>query len=98
MRELCTDLRFPTSDFWLSASGLFDEGFAASYPPSDSACVLALFGLIPGSNPRSKIIPMPTYVYETIPRKPGQKPRSFEVKQSMHDAALTKHPETGEPV
>ena len=37
---------------------------------------------------------MPTYVYETI----GKKKRSFEVKQSMKDAPLTKHPETGEPV
>ncbi len=41
---------------------------------------------------------MTTYVYETIPRKPGQKPRRFEVAQSMKDAPLTKHPETGEPV
>jgi predicted nucleic acid-binding Zn ribbon protein len=37
---------------------------------------------------------MPTYVYETI----GKKKRSFEIKQSMKDAPLTKHPETGEPV
>jgi predicted nucleic acid-binding Zn ribbon protein len=37
---------------------------------------------------------MPTYVYETI----GAKKRSFEVRQSMNDAALTHDPETGEPV
>lgn len=37
---------------------------------------------------------MPTYVYETI----GKKKRSFELKQSMNDAPLTEHPETGEPV
>lgn len=41
---------------------------------------------------------MPTYVYETIPAQPGVEPKTFEVRQSMHDAALTHHPETGEPV
>ncbi len=41
---------------------------------------------------------MTTYVYETIPQKPGQAPRRFEVSQSMRDAALTRHPGTGEPV
>ena len=41
---------------------------------------------------------MTTYVYETIPQKPGVKPRRFEVGQSMKDAPLTRHPETGEPV
>lgn len=41
---------------------------------------------------------MATYIYETIPQKSGRKPVTFEVKQSMKDAALTHHPETGEPV
>ena len=41
---------------------------------------------------------MTTYVYETIPSKAGEKPRYFEIKQSMKDAPLTKHPETGEPI
>jgi predicted nucleic acid-binding Zn ribbon protein len=41
---------------------------------------------------------MPTYEYETIPTKKGQKPKRFEVQQSMKDNPLTKHPETGEPV
>lgn len=41
---------------------------------------------------------MATYLYETIPSSPGQKPLRFEIQQSMKDAALTKHPETGEPV
>lgn len=41
---------------------------------------------------------MTTYVYETIPSKPGMKPRYYEIKQSMNDAPLTKHPETGEPI
>lgn len=41
---------------------------------------------------------MTTYVYETIPQKPGVKPRYYEIKQSMNDAPLTKHPETGEPI
>ncbi len=41
---------------------------------------------------------MTTYVYESIPSKAGAKPRYFEIKQSMNDAPLTKHPETGEPI
>ena len=41
---------------------------------------------------------MTTYVYETVPQKAGQKPRYFEIKQSMQDAPLTKHPETGEAI
>jgi predicted nucleic acid-binding Zn ribbon protein len=41
---------------------------------------------------------MATYVYETIPARPGQKPKQFEIRQSMKEAALTKHPETGEPI
>jgi predicted nucleic acid-binding Zn ribbon protein len=41
---------------------------------------------------------MTTYVYETIPSKPGETPRYFEIKQPMTDAPLTKHPETGEPI
>jgi len=41
---------------------------------------------------------MPTYVYETIPKKKGQKPRRFEYRQSMLEAPLTSDPETGLPV
>jgi predicted nucleic acid-binding Zn ribbon protein len=41
---------------------------------------------------------MTTYVYETIPATPGEKPRYFEFKQGMNDAPLTTHPETGEPI
>ncbi len=41
---------------------------------------------------------MTTYVYETVPQKPGAEPRRFEMRQSMTDAPLTRHPETGEPV
>lgn len=41
---------------------------------------------------------MATYIYETIPQKKGQKPRRFEIQQSMKDDALTKDPKTGEPV
>ena len=43
-------------------------------------------------------VPMATYVYETIPQKPGEKPRQFEVQQSMKDPALTHCPTTGKPV
>lgn len=41
---------------------------------------------------------MTTYVYETIPAKPGEKPRYFEIRQSMTESALSRHPETGEPI
>ena len=41
---------------------------------------------------------MATYLYETIPGKPGEEPITFEIQQSMKDAPLTKHPETGLPV
>lgn len=41
---------------------------------------------------------MTTYVYETIPSKAGEKARYFEIKQSMNDVPLTKHPQTGEPI
>ena len=41
---------------------------------------------------------MATYVYETIPKDPKQKPRRFEMQQKMSDPALTKDPETGVPV
>lgn len=41
---------------------------------------------------------MTTYVYETIREKAGEEPRFFEIQQSMKDAPLTRHPETGEPI
>lgn len=41
---------------------------------------------------------MTTYVYETIPSDPNETPQCFEIQQSMNDAALTVHPETGEPI
>jgi hypothetical protein len=40
---------------------------------------------------------MITYVYETLP-KAGKKIRRYEIQQSIKDAALTKHPETGEAI
>ena len=41
---------------------------------------------------------MATYTYETVPQNDLEKPRRFEVKQSMKENALTHHPDTGEPV
>jgi hypothetical protein len=41
---------------------------------------------------------MPTYVYETIPERRGEKPQQFELKQSMKDAPLTTHPTSGRRV
>lgn len=41
---------------------------------------------------------MATYIYETIPTSPKQKPRRFEVQQKMSDPALTHDPKTGQPI
>lgn len=41
---------------------------------------------------------MAVYVYETIPDRQGGAVRTYEIRQSMKDAALTEHPETGEPI
>ena len=41
---------------------------------------------------------MATYIYETIPEAPDQPVRTYEIQQSMRDAAFTRHPETGEPI
>ena len=41
---------------------------------------------------------MATYLYETIPSVPGGESETFEVRQSMKEAPLTRHPETGVPV
>ncbi|MGC9451463.1 MAG: FmdB family zinc ribbon protein [Oceanipulchritudo sp.] len=40
---------------------------------------------------------MPIYVYETI-QPDGTGGDRFEVRQSMKDPAMERHPETGEPV
>jgi hypothetical protein len=41
---------------------------------------------------------MATYIYETIPQNPKDKPRRFEVQQRMSDPPLKKDPKTGLPV
>lgn len=41
---------------------------------------------------------MPIYVYEILDKKGQPTGKTFELVQSMKDDALTKHPETGEPV
>ncbi len=41
---------------------------------------------------------MPTYVYETIPQRAGEKPQRFEIDQRMSEKSLERHPETGVPV
>lgn len=41
---------------------------------------------------------MTTYVYETVPERPDERPERFEVRQSIKDAPLTRHPATGKPV
>ena len=41
---------------------------------------------------------MATYVYETIPNDPKEKPRRFEFEQKMSDPPLKVEPKTGVPV
>lgn len=41
---------------------------------------------------------MPTYVYETIPAAPDDATERFEIRQSMTEDALEKHPESGVPI
>ena len=41
---------------------------------------------------------MTTYVYQTIPSKPDEKVRYFEIRQAMTEAPLMRHPETDEPI
>ncbi len=41
---------------------------------------------------------MAVYVYQTIPDREGEAVQTYEIRQSMKDAALTKHPETGEAI
>jgi hypothetical protein len=38
------------------------------------------------------------YLYETIPTVEGEAIRRYEIKQSIHDPAFTRHPETGESI
>ena len=39
-----------------------------------------------------------TYLYETVPAQDGDPVKQYEIKQSMNDLPLTKHPETGETI
>ncbi|MBI1189176.1 MAG: FmdB family transcriptional regulator [Tepidisphaera sp.] len=41
---------------------------------------------------------MPTYVYEILDKKGEPTGETFEIVQSMKEAALKKHPTTGAPV
>lgn len=41
---------------------------------------------------------MPTYIYEILTKQGEGTGKTFEFVQSMKEDALTKHPETGEPV
>ncbi len=41
---------------------------------------------------------MTTYVYETVPAHEGQEPQYYEIRQSMKDAPLSRHPDTGERI
>ena len=52
-------------------------------------------------NPNEKPRPeneMTTYVYQTIPESEETEPEYFEIRQSMEDPPLEKHPETGVPI
>lgn len=59
------------------------------------------------TNPRDRLVesaischvpPMPLYLYETVPAQPDDAPERFQLRQAMHEPALTTHPETGVPV
>lgn len=41
---------------------------------------------------------MTTYVYETIPTHSDAQPKLYEIQQSMDEAPLIQHPETGEVI
>jgi predicted nucleic acid-binding Zn ribbon protein len=41
---------------------------------------------------------MAVYLYQTIPLGDGDAVLTYEIRQSMKEAALTHHPETGEPI
>ena len=43
-------------------------------------------------------MPMPTYIYETIPQSDSEEPIQSEIRQRMADEPLVTHPETGQPV
>ena len=41
---------------------------------------------------------MAIYVYQTVPALEGEPVQTYEIRQSMKDAALTEHQETKEPI
>jgi predicted nucleic acid-binding Zn ribbon protein len=41
---------------------------------------------------------MPIYEYETIPQSEKDPVRRLEIRQSMSEKPLSKHPETGQPI
>ena len=41
---------------------------------------------------------MPIYVYETVSARKKRQPDRFEIRQSIFDAPLKRHPETGKPI
>lgn len=41
---------------------------------------------------------MPTYVYETIPQRPGEAVERFELQHSMIDPPRERHPVTGQRI
>lgn len=59
----------------------------APYHAESAICVLAI-----------RRLTMPTYVYDILDGKGRPTGRTVEVMQSIKADALTKHPETGEPV
>lgn len=41
---------------------------------------------------------MPTYIYETVPSKKGGRVKRYEIRQSIKDTPLARHPDTGESI
>ncbi|MGE9292692.1 MAG: FmdB family zinc ribbon protein [Puniceicoccales bacterium] len=41
---------------------------------------------------------MPIYIYEIVGSDTNTEAKRFEIQQSIHEEALTHHPDSGEPV
>jgi predicted nucleic acid-binding Zn ribbon protein len=82
-------LRDPRHEPWLSSHGI--EGIIAShdrgFSPRHARKILARVQLA-----------MPTYIYEFLTKDGKPTGKTCEIVHSIKAEALTKHPETGEPV
>lgn len=52
--------------------------------------------LTSGRGGKQNLTCMPTYVYESV--NSGRNPKRYEIRQGINEPALTRHPESGEPI